>query len=53
MALTVNDLITEAVGQYNDEINADTSDYNRVLIADWIRYCNSALRSLVLRQPSG
>ena len=51
MALTVNDLIVEAAGQYNDELNADTGDYNRVHIADWIRYFNSAVRSLVLVRP--
>lgn len=51
MAMTAQNVIDEAVGQYNDSINAATSDYNRILIADWIRYLNSALRSLVLARP--
>jgi len=50
MALTVNDLITEAVSQYNDELQ-DDSDYARIKIATWIKYANSALRSLVLVRP--
>jgi hypothetical protein len=50
MALTANDLITEAVAQYNDELQAD-SDYERIKIATWIKYLNSALRSLVLVRP--
>ena len=50
MALTANDLIVEAVGQYNDELQ-DDSDYARIKIATWIRYLNSALRSLVLVRP--
>lgn len=50
MALTVGDLIADAVDQYNDELQ-DDSDYSRIKIATWIRYCNSALRSLVLVRP--
>lgn len=50
MALTVNDLITEAVAQYNDELQ-DDSDYARIKIATWIKYANSAIRSLVLVRP--
>lgn len=50
MALTANDLITEAVEQYNDELQ-DDGDYARIKTATWIKYLNSALRSLVLVRP--
>jgi len=50
MALTVGNLIDDAVDQYNDELQ-DDSDYARIKLATWIRYCNSALRSLVLVRP--
>jgi len=50
MALTANDLITEAVAQYNDELQ-DDADYARIKTATWIKYLNSALRSLVLVRP--
>ena len=50
MALTVGSLIDDAVDQYNDELQ-DDDDYSRIKKATWIRYCNSALRSLVLVRP--
>lgn len=50
MALTAGNVIDEAVGLYNDAIQAD-GDYERIAQADWIRYLNSALRSLVLVRP--
>jgi hypothetical protein len=50
MALTAGNLIDEAVGLYNDALQAD-GDYERVGQAEWIRFLNSALRSLVLVRP--
>ncbi len=50
MALTAGDLIDEAVGLYNDALQED-NEYERITVAEWIRFLNSGLRSLVLVRP--